>query len=201
MKKPFKIAIVGGIAVGKSTIIDHLKRNLSSYTLVEEDVSKNIFLSDFYDDMHRWAFHSRISTLAMIAHNYCEAFATNNSDVVLFDRCLDELITFAKMHFDRGNMSDKEFETYLMLYNSVIELAPSIDLFIYINCSAEKSMERIKKRNRSFEQGITIEYLQSLNKYYKDWLSTLDESRVISINTDDTIPVEYIIKLLETALP
>lgn len=200
MKRPIKIAIIGGIAVGKSTIIEHLKRNLSSYTLVEEDVSKNIFLTDFYDDMHRWAFHSRISTFAMIASNYCQALSADQPDVILFDRCLDELITFAKMHYDRGNMSEKEYQTYSMLYNSVIELTPKIDLFIYIHCSAEKSMERIKKRNRSFEQGITIEYVQSLNNYYKDWINTLDKDRLISINTDETIPVEEIIKLLEDIL-
>ena len=156
---PFRIAIVGGIAVGKSTIINKLRQSINGCVLIEEDVKNNIFLSDFYDNMKKWAFHSRISTLAMITNNYLQIPDDPLPKVILMDRCVDELITFAHLHYDKGNLSSKEFAVYEMLYDSVVKLAPPIDLFIYVNCSAEKSMARIKKRNRPFEQGITIEYL------------------------------------------
>lgn len=95
MAKKRLVAIVGGIAVGKTTIGNKLLSGIESLKFIEEDVSKNEFLEDFYGDMKRWAFHSRISTLAMIASNY--VLDNVSEDIILMDRCLDELITFARL--------------------------------------------------------------------------------------------------------
>lgn len=197
---PFRIAIVGGIAVGKSTIINKLCQSINSCVLIEEDVKNNIFLSDFYDDMKKWAFHSRISTLAMIADNYLQVPNDPLPKVVLMDRCVDELITFAQLHYDKGNLSSKEFAVYKMLYESVVKLAPPIDLFIYVNCSAEISMERIKKRNRPFEQGITIDYINTLNSYYESWIGSIEPQKVISMNTNDAVPSSEITEIIKNII-
>lgn len=196
----FRIAIVGGIAVGKSTILNSLSENLDNCLSIEEDVSQNIFLPNFYEDMKKWAFHSRISTMAMIANNYLNICNHPEAEIVLMDRCLDELITFAQLHYDKGNMSDKEFAVYKMLYNSLLEFAPAIDLFLYVNCSPENSMERIKKRNRSFEQDITIEYIKKLNSYYDRWITSLNPQKVISLNTDSIISSSEIATLIKNAI-
>ena len=116
------------------------------------------------------------------------------------DRCLDELITFAQLHYDEGNLSNKEFAVYKMLYKSVVNLAPPIDLFIYVHCSAEKSMERIRQRNRPFEQGITIEYINTVNSYYQSWLETLDREKVISLCTDEAIPLSSIKQIISNII-
>lgn len=194
---PVRIAIVGGIAVGKSTIIKSLYDEVDNCKIIEEDVAYNIFLSDFYADMKKWAFHSRISTLAMIANNYLQVPNDPPPKFVLLDRCIDELITFAQLHYDRGNMSDKEFEVYKVLYHTLVKLSPPIDLFIFANCSAETSMKRIRERNRIFEQGLTIDYINVLNKYYSDWISTLGSDRVVSLNTDKPVPNQIIKDILK----
>lgn len=196
--KPVWIAIVGGIAVGKSTIIKSLYDEVDNCKIIEEDVAHNIFLSDFYADMKKWAFHSRISTLAMIANNYLQVPNNPPPKFVLLDRCIDELITFAQLHYDRGNMSDKEFEVYKILYHTLIKLSPAIDLFIFANCAPEISIKRIKERNRAFEQGITIDYINTINKYYSDWISTLDSSRVVSLNTDRPVPKQLMKDILKS---
>lgn len=144
MKKNVKyIAIVGGIAVGKTTIGHGLLKILPNMQFIEEDVSKNEFLEDFYGNMKRWAFHSRISTLAMIASNYDVEAA--DSSIILMDRCLDELITFARLQYEKGNLSVREFKVYKQLYNCLIAFAPRIDGYIYCYCDSKISMERIKK--------------------------------------------------------
>ena len=200
LNNPFFVAIVGGIAVGKSTIINNLHQSIDDSIIIEEDVTYNIFLSDFYDDMKKWAFHSRISTIAMIASNYLQALNEPIPKVVLMDRCVDELITFAQLHYDIGNLSDKEFAVYKMLYDSIIKLAPPIDLFIYVNCSAEKSIERIKKRNRIFEQGITIEYINNLNQYYKNWITSIDSQKVVLLNTDTSVSYSEIVNIIKSIM-
>lgn len=128
-KKTKLIAIVGGIAVGKTTIGHGLLDLFSNMRFIEENVSKNEFLEDFYGDMKRWAFHSRMSTLAMIASNYEKG--DNETDIILMDRCLDELITFARLQFEKGNLSIREFQVYKQLYTCLVSFAPKIDGYIY----------------------------------------------------------------------
>ena len=172
MCKKRLVAIVGGIAVGKTTIGNNLLSSVESLKFIEEDVSKNEFLEDFYGDMKRWAFHSRISTLAMIASNY--VLDNVSEDIILMDRCLDELITFARLQYEKGNLSDREIDVYCQLYNDIVAFAPEIDGYIYCHCDSALSLERIKKRNRTFEQGIDINYLDRLNQKYNNWIKTLD---------------------------
>ena len=191
-----RIAVIGGIAVGKSSIVHTLSKKLNDYYLIEEDVLKNLFLPEFYGDMKTWAFHSRISTLAMITENSLGMTKDGQATKIIMDRCVDELITFAKMHYDKGNMSEKEFSVYSSLYSSIVKLAPPIDLFIYCKCLPEISLERITKRNRSFEQNIDLDYISLLNSYYDEWLSSIDSARVKTINTNSDIDIESIQKFI-----
>lgn len=181
-----RIAVVGGIAVGKSTIVEALSNRIQNCQVILEDVSHNVFLEDFYSDMLKWGFHSRISTLSMITANYLSC-NTQEYSCAIFDRCVDELITFAQMHYERGNMSSKEFSVYKSLYDSISRIALPIDLFIYCKCSPETSLERIRKRNRPFEQGISKSYLEDLNAHYESWLGTIDRQRVEVLDTDSAL--------------
>jgi len=57
------VAVAGNIGVGKST----LTRMLSEYLCWQpyyEAVDDNPYLSDFYDDMRAWSFHSQIFFLS-----------------------------------------------------------------------------------------------------------------------------------------
>lgn len=179
------IAIVGGIAVGKTTIGHGLLDLFSNMNFIEEDVSKNEFLEDFYGDMKRWAFHSRMSTLAMIASNY--ETKDSGASIILMDRCLDELITFARLQFEKGNLSAREFKVYEHLYACLVSFAPKIDGYIYCYCDSEISIERIKKRNREFEQGIDISYIDRLNKEYSDWIGSLQQEKIYRVNTGENV--------------
>lgn len=189
-KKVKYIAIVGGIAVGKTTIGHGLLKILPNMKFIEEDVSKNEFLEDFYGNMKRWAFHSRISTLAMIASNYDVKEA--DSSIILMDRCLDELITFARLQYEKGNLSVREFKVYKQLYNCLIAFAPRIDGYIYCYCDSEISMERIKKRNREFEQGIDKTYVDKLNGEYNEWIGSLEQEKVYRINTGEKVDLQKV---------
>lgn len=193
-KKAKLIAIVGGIAVGKTTIGQSLLKNIENARFIEEDVSKNEFLSDFYGNMKKWAFHSRISTLAMIASNYI----TDESDqIILMDRCLDELITFARLQYENGNLSEREFKVYSQLYQDILTFAPKIDGYIYCCCPSDVSMNRIKMRNRVFEQGIELEYINRLNMEYDKWIESLDNNKVFKVDTNCYIDLNKIKMFIE----
>lgn len=189
-RKTKLIAIVGGIAVGKTTIGHGLLELFSNMKFIEEDVTKNEFLEDFYGDMKRWAFHSRISTLAMIASNYDRE--EKGTEIILMDRCLDELITFASLQFEKGNLSEREFGVYRQLYNCLVDFAPKIDGYIYCYCDPDVSMERIKKRNRKFEQGIDIFYIKRVNEEYSRWIDGQQQNKIIKVNTGKDVDLQRI---------
>ena len=193
-KRQLRIAIVGGIAVGKTTVARQLSNMVTNSLFLEEDVSENLFLPEFYSDMKRWAFHSRISTLAMMINNYTKSKNIDNS-IIIMDRCIDELITFATLQYDMGNLTNKEFTTYKELYEGILALEEPIDLYIYCKCSEECSLTRIKSRNRIFEQNIDADYLKKLNSIYDMWISE-SSKRYITIDTE-TDCYETIRKLAE----
>jgi deoxyadenosine/deoxycytidine kinase len=46
-------------------------------------------------------------------------------------------------------------------------------------------MERIRRRARDIETGITSEYLSLLESFYDDWMQMYDVCPVLTIRTDD----------------
>jgi len=46
-------------------------------------------------------------------------------------------------------------------------------------------MERIRRRARGMESGITLDYLSLLDSFYDEWLSAFDMCPVLTIQTDD----------------
>ncbi|GFN90454.1 thymidine kinase 2, mitochondrial-like [Plakobranchus ocellatus] len=45
-----------------------------------------------------------------------------------------------------------------------------VDLIVYLRASPEICAERMRKRNRSEEAGVPLEYLQALHRLHDDWL-------------------------------
>lgn len=93
-------------------------------------------------------------------------------------------------------MSEKEFAVYCSLYTSIVKLAPPIDLFIYCECSPERSLERIKQRGRELERNIDLDYIERIHSYYDKWLSSLAPSRVRRIDTNNTVDIDALQKII-----
>lgn len=182
------IAISGGIAVGKTELGIQLSKTLPNCQHFQEYPDENPYLVDFYKNMEMWGFHSRIGMLALFAKRFSQIDGTKK--YILFDRCIQELITFAELHHDKGNMTDREFNVYTWLYDSYVHLLPNIDLFIYLHCSPHEALRRIELRSRDFEKGVKEEYLLTVEYYYDRWFEEKSgKQKLIKINTDQEIDV------------
>ena len=62
---------------------------------------------------------------------------------------------------------------------------PVPNLLVYLKCPAAILMQRIRKRARNIETGITLEYLELLESFYDEWLLSFDMCPVLTIHTDD----------------
>ena len=129
------IALVGGVGVGKTRAGRKLKELLPSAVYIEEDTANNLYLNEFYSDMQKWGFHSRISMLAMVLENTAQAMnAAQNGSLVILDRCIEELIVFAVKEYEEKNITEKEFALYRQLYRSLLDVVPRPDVFVYFHC-------------------------------------------------------------------
>ncbi|MCK6552814.1 deoxynucleoside kinase [Myxococcota bacterium] len=176
------IAIAGNIGAGKSSMVEFLSRTYGIKPYFEPNET-NPYLSDFYQDMKAWSFHSQIYFLSRKFRIHQEL--TQTTEAVLQDRTIyEDAEVFAENLYRQKKMSARDYKTYRELYESIVrELRPP-SLMIYLRCSVPALRQRIKLRGRPDEQAIPRSYLVRLQDLYEDWFSRYDLSDTLIIETD-----------------
>lgn len=177
------IAISGNIGSGKTTLAEKLGRYYN-WDVEYEVVDTNPYLPDFYADMNQWSFHTQIFFLnSRFRQNFD---IQKKKGHVIQDRTIyEDAFVFARNLNQNGYLADREFETYLGLYESMSEFIKPPDLLIYLRADIPKLVERIHSRGRVYENLIRIDYLRDLNRLYEEWISQYRESKLLSINVND----------------
>lgn len=195
MRKMPVIALVGGIGVGKTYFGKQWKKLFPSISLIEEDTTHNLYLNDFYSDMHKWGFHSRISMMAMVLENIAQAcIQEQQNNIVILDRCVDELIVFATKEYDEGNLTQKEFALYQQLYNGILKILPRPDIFVYFRCKPETSYQRVLQRGRACEKNISLSFCEDILARYDAWRYELVSCKVFDVDTDMELDAKAILQ-------
>ena len=182
IKKPF-IGIAGNIGVGKTTFAEILSKKLD-INVCYESVDDNPYLSDFYKDMERWSFNLQIYFLQNRFKSHVDIIESNKG--IIQDRTIYEDVSiFAYNLYKMGIMSKRDWETYNNIFFHMTKFLKKPDLIIYLRASTDTLINRIKKRNRSYEKDIDEIYLHRLNIYYKKWFSEINNFNVLEINTNN----------------
>lgn len=177
------ITIAGNIGVGKSTLTQ-LLANRTGFEPVFEPHADNPYLADFYNDMGRWSFHSQIFFLTRRLRQHHELLNRPNS--TLQDRSVyEDAEIFARNLHKQGSMSDRDWQSYHDLYQTLTAILPPPHLVVYLRASVETLQRRIGQRGRGYERGISAEYLQQLNQLYDEWAFNFSLSPVLVIETDN----------------
>jgi len=177
------IAVAGNIGVGKSSLVNLLCMALD-WSPVFEPVNENPYLADFYQDMKTWGFHSQIYFLTHRIQIQQDILKQSNS--VIQDRSIyEDAEIFARNLFNQGHLSNRDFQTYYELYQSVSTFLPPPDLLIYLQASIPTLQKRIRLRNRSYEKEIEPSYLEQLNQLYNQWIESFSVCPVLTICADD----------------
>lgn len=175
------VGICGNIGAGKSTLIK-LLRDEAGYTPIYEVVEENPYLSDFYEDMRKWAFHSQLFFLIK-RFDFLKR-VNSREDVTLEDRTITEDVEiFAKNLHEMGYISDRDWTTYLELFKTFSDHLPQPAGFVYLRASVSTLADHVKRRGRKFENEISQDYLEKLNFLYKKWIQNLS-SPILTIDCD-----------------
>ena len=180
--KNIYIAIAGNIGSGKTTLTEMLAKQLN-FTPQFEQVDDNPYIADFYDDMKHWAFHMQVYFLN---RRHSTLLDILNADApTIMDRTIyeDAHIFAANLH-EIGNMSSRDFETYINLYRTIISALPAPKVLIYLKGSISKLVEQIQERGREYEENISIDYLKRLNQKYDNWYSTYNKGPKFIVDID-----------------
>ncbi|GAB3883196.1 deoxynucleoside kinase [Spirosoma agri] len=183
------IAITGNIGAGKTTLAGLLAKHYG-WEVLYEAVEDNPYLADFYDDMPRWAFNLQIFFLnsRFAQMRRVLAIAGEGSTSVIQDRTIyEDAAIFARNLHVMGTMSERDYHTYRNLFDNMMSLVRPPDLMIYLRADLPKLRRQIQKRDRSFEQAISDDYLGSLNQLYEAFIGSyqIGDLLIIDVNQLD----------------
>ncbi len=176
------IAIAGNIGAGKTT----LTKMLAKYYGWEprfESVSFNPYLEDYYGDIKRWAF---CLETYFLKERFKDMMAVQRaSHTIVQDRSIFEgVYVFVRNNYERGDLSERDFTTFMELFDLMKSQMKMPDMMIYLRKSVPALIAQIQKRGRDYEQTMQIDYLKDLNEKYEDFIFHKYEGRVLVIDSD-----------------
>lgn len=176
------IGIAGNIGCGKTTLTRMLSAHYG-WTPKYEAVTYNPYLEDYYKDIQRWSYNLETYFLAQRFKDVLEI--ARSEEVIVQDRTILEGVhIFVANNRAMGNLSERDYDTYMQLFNLMMSLVHEPDLLIYLKSSVPTLVSQIQKRGRDYEKSISIEYLTNLNDLYDKWIESY-KGKVLTIEADN----------------
>ena len=177
------IAVAGNIGSGKSTLTRMLARHYG-WEARFEAVDHNPYLEDYYRDIHRWSFNLEVYFLKERFRDLIEIEKSEHT--IVQDRSIFEgVYVFMQNNKAMGNLSDRDYETYMELFEQMMSVVHYPDLMIYLRASVPHLVGNIQRRGREYEQTMKLEYLENLNRRYDEFIYKMYKGKVMVIEKDE----------------
>lgn len=177
------IAVAGNIGSGKTTLTGMLSRHYG-WEARYEAITDNPYIEDYYRDIDRWAFNletyflkERFRDLLLISRS--------ERDIIQDRSIFEGVYVFARNNKNMGQLSDRDFETYMDLFQQMADVVQQPRLMIYLRSSLPHLAENIQKRGREYESALSLEYLSNLNRLYEEFIYEHYKGEVLTIEVDN----------------
>lgn len=176
------VGVTGNIGVGKTQLTRVLCERLG-WEAFYEPVVENPYLEDFYADMKRYSFHLQIFFLSERFRAMQHCLASGKS--LLQDRTLyEDGEIFAPTLNELGMLSDRDYENYRALYETLLTTVPPPDRILHLSAPIDVLLSRIAKRDRAYERHVDAPYLEMLERRYEAWVTRI--SKQVPVRRVDT---------------
>ena len=174
------LVVEGPIGVGKTSLAKMIANEFQARSIFEK-VEDNPFLVKFYEDPETYAFQNQIFFLLS---RYQQQRELSQQDLFNQNTVADYLFAKDKI-FATLTLSSEELSLYQQLYELLDPRVPKPDLVVYLQARPEILYKRIKKRDKSYEKSVTLEYLKDVAQAYNRFFFHYDETPLLVVNTSE----------------
>ena len=172
------ITIEGNIGAGKTSFAEKIANDFNA-KLVLERFADNPFLPKFYKDQSRFAFSLEMSFLA---DRYQQVHDDLNQLNLFNDFIVADFDIYKSLIFAKITLQDEEYKLYRRLFEMMYKNIKRPELYVFLFQSTDKLLENIKHRARKYEQSITPDYLESIQKGYLEFIKSQPQNKVKTID-------------------
>ena len=148
---------------------------------VYEDHTINPFWKAFYTDPSTCAFETEIGFLLQHYH-FAKLATAKTGGVILLDHSFELDMAYAQIGLEGSRK-----EIFASIYREIRNEIGLPQALVFITCSAEEALRRIRSRGRSFEENITLEFLADLQRELERRIATIAGTvPVVTIDSETT---------------
>ncbi len=208
-----KIVISGTTGVGKSTIVNKLKKHFEDkgkkVYLLGEMVVDSPYFDLYFNNNVEWGIIAQLDFLFERFQQYVDfeiKYQNRKSDfIVIYDRHFLEDKIFSELSLIKKNNSVFLRNAYSVIFDELVKKIESFekpDFLILLKASFDVVKERMKKRNRDIEFNFDTKYWQDL--YYRYYGKASHRERFIKyslnfveMDANDNNPDEVLKKIIK----
>lgn len=179
------IVFEGPIGVGKSSLALKFATRFG-YTPLLEAPDQNPFLARFYRDSARFA----LSTQLFFLFQRIDQLREISQRDLFQEHLVSDFMIEKDPLFAALTLSEEELGLYQKIYESLRPQAPTPDLVVVLQASADQLSERIRQRGIGMEQGMSTEYLTRLSEAYTQYFHRYEDAPLLIVNTAALNPID-----------
>ena len=195
---PQLVSIAGVIGVGKSTLTQKLADVMQGEILFEP-YDTNPFLPQVYAGKHELALDCQLYFLVNRAEQLARGRLPGGR-LYLTDYVFEKELIYA-----RRLLNADQLRLYESIYRPFAQRIVRPVLVVYLQDSPSECLQRIRRRNRPYEQKITLEFLSALDKAYRRLFANWEECPVLRVPAwrltgYSEVAVEHVVRQVEAYL-
>ena len=115
-----------------------------------------------------------------------QQFTDDTSQFDLFKNFMvSDYDIYKSLIFANVTLQKEEFSLYRKVFAFMHKEVKKPDIFIYLYQNSERLLSNIKKRGRAYEQNISADYLEKINRGYLDFIKSTPERRSLIIDVSE----------------
>ncbi|UVZ35256.1 thymidine kinase [Elephant endotheliotropic herpesvirus 5B] len=187
------VYLEGCVGVGKTSLFKYIVNNMFVYTAYDEpmdhwttffsqnvlkSIHETVTLPKQDQHLHMFSYQNLMATPFLsreygIVKKHPAPFDPSSDVISIADRhAMAAFIVFPLHHFLQNRFTYMELHTMLWSFKQ-----NTVDTIFLLQGCSEETLRRVRYRNRKVEQGVTIEYINSLQAAYTVILSTWQRAR------------------------